>query len=177
MPKTETYTVKLEPETKQQWQKLIGEIKEEQSLDAIGEVYPVLIDIISTRDKKISTDLSSYIDSIRMNLNAILSNVMAIDDVYKSSMENNERKLEEAKKGLVRQLENASQTNKEIEQELKKTKSELEQANETIEKQRAEIEKLKDNTLLREGVSELFKKFEDLGLLSELKNKISEDKK
>ncbi len=160
--KNEAYTVKLNGDVKEKWQDLISGIMKDYDLSTIGDVYPILIDIITSNSNLTSPDLSDYIRAIRTNLDGVMKNVLAIDGIYKSTVENNEQALNEARANLVSQLEKEAQANRELTQELEKTTNELKEAKELIADLQAEIEQLKTDKKTQKEI---------LDLLSELKAK------
>lgn len=150
--KTVPYTVKIDADLKEKWQEMVNSIMEERGFSTMGEVYPVLMDIISSNTEVTSADLSGYINTIRANLDSVLKNVLAIDSIYKSTQENNEQILNDAKSSLVSQLEKVVEENKAKNVELEKAREELAEAKKLIETLQTENKQLKDDQEIRQAI-------------------------
>ncbi len=167
--KTEAYTVKLGAETKEKWLELVKGLMEERNLATMGEVYPVIIDIITSDAGSTSPDLNGFISAIRGNLDAVMKNVLAIDGVFKNAVEGNEQALEQARASLVSQLEREIESKKAMEAEMEDIKRELAQAKNALNLQREENERLKASQELQIKINQEAQE-RILDLLSEMRD-------
>lgn len=165
--KNEPYTVKLNSEVKKEWQGLVNRIVEEQGLTTIGEAYPYIINLIGNQASVRSSSLGDYINNIRLNLDSVLKNVIAIDEVYKSTLENNEEAINQAKANLVSQLEKQIEANKDLtdknkslNEEVKELKAELHEAYTRIETLESEKKQLITDQETQEKILKILSQIE-----------------
>lgn len=157
-------STKLEPKTKEDWEKFIYEIQKQYNFKDKDEAYEFILNNFKFESGLAAPEIDGIIENVNTNLNIIRNSFLDIKGVYLTTIQQRDQKIQEETKSLVSELNEKRQTINDLQNALRRANGEINELNDKVKKLTDRNEFLEKNQNINEKILTSLDKLENFDL-------------